>query len=413
MDRFPQTRWHALAAVVALPFAQGWSDTGLIQRDDDWSGVAGVVGHRGDGLTSSAGADPRLVVADGSATPVDVNANEPDPLAVGLAAGVAEFHLPDPVVALQGSATAAAPHLVLSLDTRGRSGVTISYRLRDVDPASVANAVQAVALHYRVGDSGDFTSVPAAFVPDATTGPGAATLVTPVKAALPAVTDDKPLVQVRVLTTNANGQDEWVGIDDIHVDASGHACPPGVPAPRPPGGPPPPGTRPPGRITPGPIAPGPPPPKPIAPSPAPRRSPTPPRSTPLALTELALAPPDFKAAKKGPAVSRSGRAGTSLSFRLPRPASVRFRVLRTDTRRSRTGPGPAPALRPPPRAEATNPERGRFSVPGRRGLNRLRFSGRVRGRPLPAGAYRLVAVAVDRSGDVSATQSAGFRILPR
>src|ERR671914_1016647 len=144
---------------AALPFSQAWSDTGLISRDDDWSGVAGVVGHRGDGLTSVPGADPRSVVSDGSGTPVDVNANETDPRAVGLAAGIAEFELPDPVVALQGSATASAPHLVLALDTRGRSGVSVRYRLRDVD-ASGSNAAQAVALQYRGGATGDFASAP-------------------------------------------------------------------------------------------------------------------------------------------------------------------------------------------------------------------------------------------------------------
>ena len=108
------------------------------------------------------------MVADGSGTPVDVNANETDPRSVGLAAGVTEFELPDPVVALQGSATAAAPHLVLSLDTRGLSGVAVRYRLRDVDPSSTANAVQSVALQYRVGGAGDFASLPDAFVADAT-----------------------------------------------------------------------------------------------------------------------------------------------------------------------------------------------------------------------------------------------------
>ena len=49
-------------------------------------------------------------------------ANRTDPRAVGLAAGVAEFELADPVVAIQGSATASAPHLVMSLDTRGARG---------------------------------------------------------------------------------------------------------------------------------------------------------------------------------------------------------------------------------------------------------------------------------------------------
>ena len=211
---------HALLLAATLPFIQAWGDTELISRDDDWAGVAGVAGHRGDGLTSAAGTDPRAVVVDGSGTPVDVNANETDPRAVGLAAGVTEFELPDPVVALQGSATAAAPHLLLSLDTRGGSGVTVRYRLRDVDPSSIANAVQSVALQYRVGASGSFAAVRGGFVADATTGPGLAGLETPVSAVLPAAAGNRPLVQVRILTTNAIGQDEWVGVDDIEVEAS-------------------------------------------------------------------------------------------------------------------------------------------------------------------------------------------------
>ena len=264
-----------LVVAAALPFAQPWSDTGLISRDDDWSGVAGVVGHRGDGLTSAAGADPRAVLADGSGTPADVNENEGDPAAVGLAGGVAEFELPDPVVALQGSATAAAPHLVVSLDTRGRSGVTVRYRLRDIDPSSIANAVQAVALQYRVGGSGPYAAVPGGAVADATTGPGAATLVTSVSAVLPAAADDRPLVQLRILTTNAVGQDEWVGVDDIEVDAGGSVC----------------------------VAPGPSPVQPPAaqPPPPPQPSPTHRPATPLSLTDIRLSPSTFKAARTGPA----------------------------------------------------------------------------------------------------------------
>jgi hypothetical protein len=346
---------------AALPFAQGWSDTGLIARDDDWSGVAGVVGYRGDGLTSVAGADPRAVVADGSATPVDVNANESDPGAVGLAAGVAEFELPDPVVALQGSATAAAPHLMLSLDTRGRSGVTVRYRLRDIDPSSIANAAQAVALQYRVGGAGSFAGVPGGFVADATTGPGAAALVTPVSAVLPAAADDKPLVQLRILTTNAVGQDEWVGVDDIEVEASGSVCAPPVPDPGPA--------------------------EPPAPQPPPPTDPPPPKplAAPLSLTDLRLSPHTFRAARRGPAVRSTGRTGASLRFRVSRPATVQFRV--------------------------TSPRvLGRFAIRGHHGLNRLRFTGRLRGRALRAGTYLLTAQAIDRSGVASAPSTVGFRI---
>ena len=358
---------HALLLAATLPFIQAWGDTGLISRDDDWAGVAGVAGHRGDGLTSAAGADPRAVVADGSGTPVDVNANETDPRAVGLAAGVTEFELTDPVVALQGSATAAAPHLLLSLDTRGRSGVTVRYRLRDVDPSSIANAVQSVALQYRVGASGSFAAVRGGFVADATSGPGVAGLETPVSAVLPAAAGDRPLVQVRILTTNAIGQDEWVGVDDIEVEASEE--------PRTPPAPPPP-TQP--------------------PSPLPS---TQPPATPPLLTDLSLSPSRFRPARKGPALSRTGRAGTSLRFRLSRPAKVEFRVTGARMPKADRGRTP-PAQR----------EVGRFSVRGHRGPNRLRFTGRLRGRALPAGRYRLTAVATDRNHLSSPPASVGFRI---
>jgi hypothetical protein len=427
-----------LLLTAALPFAQPWSDTGLISRDDDWSGVAGMVGHRGDGLTSVAGVDPRTVVADGSGTPVDVNANETDPRAVGLAAGVTEFQLPDPVVALQGSATAAAPHLVLSLDTRGHSGVTVRYRLRDVDPSSIANAVQPLALQYRVGANGDFAPVPGGFVADATTGPGHASLVTPVSAVLPAAAGERPLVQLRIITTNAVGQDEWVGVDDIEVEASGWVCrPPWEPPSAGPPPPEPPAVAPPG----GPSLHG-----PSAPPPSASL-----RSR-IAITGLALTPAVFAPARKGPAalappgkgpavfapagerpavfalagkrpavfapagksppVRRRGRAGASLRFRLSRPGTVRFLV---------TSPRHPGQSRPPGggtraidhgrgRAPLVPRQIGGFSVRGRRGVNRLRFSGRLRGRALPAGPYRLTGHAVDGDGRASARASVEFRI---
>ncbi len=90
--------------------------------------------------------------------------------------------------------------------------------VRDID-GSADNAVQPVALQYRVGTTGNFTNLPAAFVADATQA-GSATLVTPVSAALPPVTAGQPIVQIRIITTDAVGSDEWVGIDNISITAS-------------------------------------------------------------------------------------------------------------------------------------------------------------------------------------------------
>lgn len=200
-----------------LPFAQDWSNAGLITTDDIWSGVPGFIGYRGDDLTVITGTDPATILADGTGTPVDVIANQANP-ATQTTGGVAEFAIANNVVALQGSGTADAPFLLLHLDAVGKQAITVSYNLRDVD-GSLDNSVQPVALQYRVGNSGDFVNAPAAYVADASSGPSLATLVTPVSVTLPAPLDNQPLVQIRWITANAAGSDEWIGIDDISVTA--------------------------------------------------------------------------------------------------------------------------------------------------------------------------------------------------
>ncbi|MDP2266526.1 MAG: hypothetical protein Q8J70_08265, partial [Thiobacillus sp.] len=182
-----------------LPFAQDWSNTSLITANDDWSGVPGIVGYRGDGLTGSTGTNPQTILADGTGV-VDVNASQTNPDTFNTG-GVAEFELADPTIALNGSGTAAAPFILLHLNTTGWQSIQIGYLLRDLD-GSTDDAVQPVALQYRIGNSGDFTNVPAAFVADATSGPSLATQTTPVSVTLPAAADNQPLLQLRVITSN-------------------------------------------------------------------------------------------------------------------------------------------------------------------------------------------------------------------
>ncbi|MDP2870247.1 ExeM/NucH family extracellular endonuclease [Methyloversatilis sp.] len=208
-DNTPQT----------LPFAQDWTNIGLITANDNWSGVPGITGYRGDELTSATGVDPQTITADGTTSPVDVNANQTNPNTFSTG-GVTEFHLTDPVVALTGSGTADAPFILLSLNTTGHSGIVVRYDLRDLD-GSADNAQQQVALQYRIGASGSFINVPEGYVADATEGPSLAVKVTPVQVTLPAAADNQPLLQLRVITTNAPGNDEWVGIDNISVQGGG------------------------------------------------------------------------------------------------------------------------------------------------------------------------------------------------
>ncbi|HVF95059.1 MAG TPA: endonuclease/exonuclease/phosphatase [Sphingomonas sp.] len=199
---------------------QDWSDPDLITTSDDWSRVPSIVGFRGDGLTGGTGTDPRTIT--GSGTPVvDVNANQTNPNTF-TTGGVAEFAIANPVVALTGSGTAAAPYLALYLDATGRQNVTVSFNLRDID-GSVDNAVQPVAVQYRLNDSAPWVNVPGGYVADATGGPSAASLVTAVSVTLPSDANNAATLQVRIMTTNAVGNDEWVGIDDIRVGSAGGA----------------------------------------------------------------------------------------------------------------------------------------------------------------------------------------------
>ena len=199
-----------------LPYVQDWSNPGLITAENDWSGVPGIIGHRGDRLANKPGMNPQIITVDGATTPVDVipNQKSPNTLRTG---GVVEFDgIPDPTVALKGSGTASAPSLTLNLDTTGKQNIAVGYNLRDID-GSGNNAVQTVAFQYRVQTNANFVDIPGAFVPDASTGPSLATEMTHRVVLLPAEANNQPLVQVRWITCNAEGHDEWIGIDDIAV----------------------------------------------------------------------------------------------------------------------------------------------------------------------------------------------------
>jgi DNA-binding beta-propeller fold protein YncE len=89
-----------------------------------------------------------------------------------------------------------------------------------------------------------------------------------------------------------------------------------------------------------------------------------------ALISLRLSPRAFRAAHRGPSISP--RAGTRVTYALASPARVRFAVQR--------------AVRGTYRRV-----RGAFTHQGSSGLNSFRFSGRLRGRRLQPGRYRLVA----------------------
>ncbi len=200
-----------------LPFTQNWSNTSLITVDDDWSGVPGIIGFRGDNLTAGTGTDPQTLLAADAPGVIDVLANLTS--ANNNTGGVAEFdlHSNREMVALQGSGTADAPYIRIGIVTSGKSNIRVQYNLIDLD--TVDNSIQQVALQYRIGNAGSFTNVPAAYVADATNGPISNYLTTAVDVFLPAACNNQAEVQLRIMTSNAVGNDEWVGIDDIVITA--------------------------------------------------------------------------------------------------------------------------------------------------------------------------------------------------
>jgi len=211
----------------SLPFNQDWSNAALISTANNWSGVPGIIGANGaNAATTTAGIDPQTLIFEDPTPTLSVNANQTVVMSTMLSGEVAEFETPG-VVAFQGSGTADAPYLLITLNTSGRASIPMSYNLRDIDDG-VENAIQAVALQYRIGTTGTFTNIAAAFIADASTGPSLATLVTPVAITLPSALDNQPVVQLRIITANAAGSDEYIGVDDISIGGSAVDIPPTV-----------------------------------------------------------------------------------------------------------------------------------------------------------------------------------------
>jgi len=202
-------------------FSQDWSDPGLFTVNDSWAGVASITGYRGDDLTAATGTDPQtLTAASTSGGVIDINFNETTPNSF-TSGGVTRFSGANvgnnSVVALAGSGTADAPSLVFFVDATGRSNISFSAVLRDLESGN-DNAVQQIALQYRVGPASAWTNI--SYIADATAGPGIAGPGVALIGTLGIDANNQAQVEIRVLSTNAPGNDEWVGIDDIVISSS-------------------------------------------------------------------------------------------------------------------------------------------------------------------------------------------------
>jgi hypothetical protein len=137
-----------------------------------------------------------------------------------------------------------------------------------------------------------------------------------------------------------------------------------------------------------------------------------------AVRSLRLRPAAFAAAARGPSARDAQRRrrprGSLVSFTLNVPAAVTYRVGRAmpGRRVGRRCAPPSRANRRGRRCTRFALVSGRFTRMGRAGSNRFRFTGRIGGRRLTPGSYRLRATprAAGRTGRVA---SAAFRVLRR
>lgn len=100
------------------------------------------------------------------------------------------------------------------------------------------------------------------------------------------------------------------------------------------------------------------------------------------VTKLKAKPKRFRAATK-----RKPKRGTNVSFTLSEAASVRLMVERC-------------AKRKRGRCVRWKALKGGLTKPGVKGANKIRFNGRLRGKALTAGVYRLVLTPTDGAGNV-------------
>jgi PKD domain/Lactonase, 7-bladed beta-propeller len=101
--------------------------------------------------------------------------------------------------------------------------------------------------------------------------------------------------------------------------------------------------------------------------------------------------PKLKGAKKGKA-----KGGTTFRFKVSENARVRFTIER---KRKKSG-------------RARFKRVGSLRKKGKAGLNKLKWNGKAKGKPLAPGAYRATVVAIDPAGGQSPPKRVGFRILP-
>ena len=189
---------------------QNW-DPSFITANDSWPATSSIIGYLGDINSGSlTDVDPRTLTGSVLGA-VDVVANQTS--GNPSSGGVIEVTVGgNTMVGLNGSGTADAPSLVLYLDSTGREQVTLSFDAIDTDATD--NSTQQLNIQYRTSPDGAWTNVPNGYFADVS---GAGTQTTAISVTLPVGANNSGTLEVRIMTTNAGGNDEYIGIDNIVV----------------------------------------------------------------------------------------------------------------------------------------------------------------------------------------------------
>lgn len=131
------------------------------------------------------------------------------------------------------------------------------------------------------------------------------------------------------------------------------------------------------------------------------------------LTALSASPDSFRAAGSGASIASV--VGSRISFTLSEAASVGFRVERRLPGRRVRGHCVRPERSNRGARKCTRyvTLRGSFTFQGHPGANTFRFTGRLQGRKLAPGRYRLRAEATDPAANKSPLKAIAFQIVLR
>jgi len=138
-----------------------------------------------------------------------------------------------------------------------------------------------------------------------------------------------------------------------------------------------------------------------------------PDTTSPLLSALSLSRTRFRAASSGPSIATA--TGATVSYTLSEAAVVKFRIERALPGRRVRGHcvKPSRSNRAAKRCTRYEALKGSITHTGSANSNRFVLKGRVGGRSLNPGSYRLVGVATDPAGNTSTPKRSGFRIVRR